>query len=223
MAYYIFLKSLRSLEEFRKNPHVKIPPKSPSTNFQSLGKFKNPIFNSEIPFSLFSARLTLRPTRPLAQPAHWPRRSRGPKSSRPAHQAAHQTRLRGKYVFPFGSRLPSRPPLLRLFVNRAPAVSSIPHLQPPELARTATAPRPPSAAQLHVSGATGPLPPRLHFPSLISPLKPSPVFNGVKAINAGVKLPGHPSPALPRPPIKGEHPHRVSPHLSLLLFPYLHA
>jgi hypothetical protein len=50
MAYYIFLKSLRSLEEFRKNPHVKIPPKSPSTNFQSLGKFKNQIFNSEIPF-----------------------------------------------------------------------------------------------------------------------------------------------------------------------------
>jgi hypothetical protein len=46
MAYYIFLKSLRSLEEFRKNPHVKIPPKSPSTKFQSLGKFKNPIFNS---------------------------------------------------------------------------------------------------------------------------------------------------------------------------------
>jgi hypothetical protein len=29
MACYIFLKSLRSLEEFRKNPHVKIPPKSP--------------------------------------------------------------------------------------------------------------------------------------------------------------------------------------------------
>jgi hypothetical protein len=57
MAYFIFLKSLRSLEEFRKNPHVKIPRKSPSTNFQSLGKFKNPIFNSEIPYSLFSARL----------------------------------------------------------------------------------------------------------------------------------------------------------------------
>jgi hypothetical protein len=53
MAYYIFLKSLRNLEEFRKNPHVKIPPKSPSTNFQSLGKFKNPIFNSEILFLTF--------------------------------------------------------------------------------------------------------------------------------------------------------------------------
>jgi hypothetical protein len=52
MAWHIifFLKSLRSLEEFRKNPHVKIPPKSPSTNFQSLGKFKTPIFNSETLF-----------------------------------------------------------------------------------------------------------------------------------------------------------------------------
>jgi hypothetical protein len=52
MAYYIFLKSLRSLEEFRKNPHVKIPPKSPCANFQSLGKFKNPIFNFKIFWSI---------------------------------------------------------------------------------------------------------------------------------------------------------------------------
>jgi hypothetical protein len=35
---------LRSLEEFRKNPHVKIPAKSPSTNFQRLGKFKKSNF-----------------------------------------------------------------------------------------------------------------------------------------------------------------------------------
>jgi hypothetical protein len=68
MAYYIFLKSLRSLEEFKKNPHVKIPPKSLSTNFQSLGKLKNLIFNSEF-FFLLLARPTLRPTQPLAQPA----------------------------------------------------------------------------------------------------------------------------------------------------------
>jgi hypothetical protein len=53
MAYYIFLKSLRSLEEFRKNPHVKILLKSPCANFQSLGKFKNLIFNSEILFFAF--------------------------------------------------------------------------------------------------------------------------------------------------------------------------
>jgi hypothetical protein len=44
MAYFIFPKYLRSLEEFRKNPHVKIPPKSPGANFQSLGIFKNSIF-----------------------------------------------------------------------------------------------------------------------------------------------------------------------------------
>jgi hypothetical protein len=40
MAYHIFLKSLRSPEEFMKNPHIKIPPKSPPTNFQSLCIFK---------------------------------------------------------------------------------------------------------------------------------------------------------------------------------------
>jgi hypothetical protein len=44
MAYFIFLKYLDSLEDFRKNPHVKIPPKSPCANFQSIGIFKNPIF-----------------------------------------------------------------------------------------------------------------------------------------------------------------------------------
>jgi hypothetical protein len=44
MAYFIFLKYLRSLEEFRKNPHVNIPPKSLCANFQSLGIFKNLIF-----------------------------------------------------------------------------------------------------------------------------------------------------------------------------------
>jgi hypothetical protein len=69
MAYYIFLKSLRSLEEFRINPHVKIPPKSPSTNFQNLGKFKNPIFNSEILFLDFgpadhAAHPASQPTQP---------------------------------------------------------------------------------------------------------------------------------------------------------------
>jgi hypothetical protein len=42
MTWHIifFLKSLKSLEEFRKNPHVKIPPKSPCANFQSLRKLK---------------------------------------------------------------------------------------------------------------------------------------------------------------------------------------
>jgi hypothetical protein len=66
MAYYIFPKSLRSLEEFRKNLHIKIPPKSPCANFQSLGKFKNPIFNSKISF------LRFRPGRPCGPLNLWP-------------------------------------------------------------------------------------------------------------------------------------------------------
>jgi hypothetical protein len=66
MAFYIFLKSLRSLKEFRKNLHVKIPSKSPCANFQSLGKFKNLIFNLEILFFAFGpADLAAQPA-PLA-------------------------------------------------------------------------------------------------------------------------------------------------------------
>jgi hypothetical protein len=49
------------------------------------------------------------------------------------------------------------------------------------------------------SGATGPLPPRLHFPSLNSPLKPSPVFNGVKGINTLVNPPATPPRRSPNP------------------------
>jgi hypothetical protein len=66
MAWHIifFLKSLRSLEEFRKNPHVKIPPKSPSTNFQSLTTIKNQILFEKEFF------LHFRPNRPSDQPAH---------------------------------------------------------------------------------------------------------------------------------------------------------
>jgi hypothetical protein len=106
MAYYIFLKSLRSLEEFRKNPHVKIPPKSPSTNFQSLSKFKNPIFNSEILFIDFGpADLAAHPTSQPSQPTGRaiPRRPKAP--GRPI-QPARRSRLREKYVFLFRSRLP---------------------------------------------------------------------------------------------------------------------
>jgi hypothetical protein len=169
MAYYIFLKSLRSLEEFRKNPHVKIPPKSPSTNFSSLGKFKNPIFNSEILFLDFgpadlAAHPTSQPSPPTGRAAPIGRNHPG----RPI-QPARRSRLRGKYVFPFGSRLSRRPPLPHFFDNRASAVSSVSHLQPPELARGATDSRSPSAAQLRASGATKPLPPRLHIPSLNFP------------------------------------------------------
>jgi hypothetical protein len=69
MAYFIFLKSLRILEEFRKNPCVKIPPKSLCTNFQSLGKFKNPIFILKGFFQLL-AQLAQQPAGPLGLLAH---------------------------------------------------------------------------------------------------------------------------------------------------------
>jgi hypothetical protein len=100
MAYYIFLKSLRTLEEFRKNPRVKIPPKSPSTNFQSLGKFKIPIFNSETLFLAFGP-FGLWPSPPTGRAIPAGRNRPG----RPI-QPARRSRLRGKYVFPLGSRLP---------------------------------------------------------------------------------------------------------------------
>jgi hypothetical protein len=98
MAYYIFLKSLRSLEEFRKNPHVKIHPKSPSINFQSLAKFKNPIFNSKIPSSSLSARLPF-----PAQSAYGPAGLAGPsplpqtEAHRPT-QTAHPARVIGVFA-----------------------------------------------------------------------------------------------------------------------------
>jgi hypothetical protein len=58
MAYSIFLKYLRSLEEFRKNLHIKIPPKSPCAHFQRLGIFKNSIF---IPQGIFLIFRHIRP------------------------------------------------------------------------------------------------------------------------------------------------------------------
>jgi hypothetical protein len=122
MTYYIFLKSLWSLEEFRKNPHVKIPPNSPCANFQSLGKFRNPIFNSEILFPCF------RPGRPCGPLSRWPSRprwplsSRGPNSTLPAQLARVSMAYLQKYVFPFGSRLSSWPAPSRLSVKWARAI-----------------------------------------------------------------------------------------------------
>jgi hypothetical protein len=147
MTYYIFLKSLRSLEESRKNPHVKIPPKYPCPNLQSLGKFKNPIFNLEILF------LHFRPGQPCGPLGHWPSRprwplsSRGPNSTLLAQLARVSMAYLRKYVFRFGSCLPSRPPLSRLSVMWARAVSFIflPHR--PTVATSSRRLRPPRAAR----------------------------------------------------------------------------
>jgi hypothetical protein len=150
MAHYIFLKSLRSLEEFRKNPHVKIRPKSPCVSFQSLDKFRNPIFNSEILFPCFRPG---RPCGPLGRwPSrpHWPLSSHGPNSTLPTQLARVSMAYLRKYVFPFGSRLPSWPPPSRLsvkwawavrfvFLPRRPTVATCSRrLRPPHVARPLT-------------------------------------------------------------------------------------
>jgi hypothetical protein len=137
MAYYIFLKSLRSLEEFTKNPHVKIPLKSPSTNFPSLGKFKIQFLfekNSSSEFSpLGPAGL---PTPPALacqlaqaiQPLPCPKR--------PAHSASQPPgpRMPLAYftedVFLFGSHLPEPAACPSFLCQSGPSCQ----LRPPPLA-----------------------------------------------------------------------------------------
>jgi hypothetical protein len=142
MAYYIFLKSLRSLEEFRKNPYVKVPPKSPSTNFQSLGKFKNPIFNSEIIFPCFQ------PGQPCGPFGLWP--SQPPGRAVPAGrnspgwpiQPARRSRLRGNMFSLSDHAFPSRSPLPHLSVNQAPPVRFTPFPAPADPGQRSPAPLP---------------------------------------------------------------------------------
>jgi hypothetical protein len=125
MAYYIFLKPLRSLEEFRKNPYVKIPPKSPSTNFQSHGKFKNPILIQKF-FFLASglanlvARSASGPASPPAAPSPQVKTvPAGPSSPRVGRVFA------GNTFFFLVCALPSRPPLPRISIKRALLVSCV--------------------------------------------------------------------------------------------------
>jgi hypothetical protein len=129
MAYYIFLKSLRSLEEFRKNPHAKIPPKSLSTNFQSLGKFKNPIFIQKRIFLRFQPnRPSGQPARPASQPSPPPAFSpTGRAHARPIPACAAVAYWL-KYVSFFTLRNPAMTPSPSVTTKWGPPVSSIFHL-----------------------------------------------------------------------------------------------
>jgi hypothetical protein len=121
MAWRIifFLKSLRSLEEFRKNLHVKIPHKSPSTNFQSLGKFKNPIFIRKEFFSQNSAH----PAQP--RPC-WPTPHRRPPHTR-ARPISACTALvyLPKAASSSGLRNPVTTPSSSVTATQAPPVSFV--------------------------------------------------------------------------------------------------
>jgi hypothetical protein len=173
MAYYIFLKSLRSLEEFRKNPHVKTPPKSSSTNFQSLGKFKNPIFNSEILFFLISARPTLRPTRPLSPASPLATLSFVGQKHPTSSSSPRVGRVFAGNTFSFSDHaFSSRSPPPSVTATWAPLVSSVVSPMPLTLVEISPHHRFPHAAasRLGCLRAFTALP--HHFPLLI-PFKPS--------------------------------------------------
>jgi hypothetical protein len=193
MAYYIFLKSLRSPEEFRKNTHVKIPPKSPCGNFQSLGKFRNLIFNLEILFPCF------RPGRPCGPLCLWP--SRLPLASpllqaeahRPA-QAAQPTRavgviaevrfLLGFTYFALGAfSLPTAD-------MGDPLVSSVFAIAPADPGRETSTPPLPVLPAPRLDDVK-PLPPPHHFPPQ------SPSNRALTSLNG---LNGYSPPPLLRPP-----------------------
>jgi hypothetical protein len=125
MAYYIFLKSLRSIEEFRKNPHVKIPPQSPSTNFQSLGKFKNPILIWKFFFLAFG--LANLAARSFSGPASPPTALSMQAETIPTGPSSPRVgRVFAGNMFSFLVRALLRwPPLPRLSVKRALLVSCV--------------------------------------------------------------------------------------------------
>jgi hypothetical protein len=148
MAYYIFLKTLRSLEEFRKNPHVKIPPKSPATNFQSLSIIKNQFFIRKKNFFTFGPEWPSgQSARPTSQPGHSPW---CPLLPRAVHARSAHPGMRGlgviarnhlffEFAQPGGYVFPS------VTAMRAPLVSSIVSPVPPLPLRRCLAPRmPPS-------------------------------------------------------------------------------
>jgi hypothetical protein len=199
LTYYIFLKSLMSLEEFRKNPHVKIPSKSPSTNFQSLGKFKNPIFNSEILFLVFSpADLAAPSASGLASPL-----------AAPPPQAK---------TVPAG---PSSPRVGRIFMGntssllvRAFRAGRLSHVSlstgPQLLVPSPTSNRPSSPAPPPIPGHRAPprsaprVPPsRYHLafisPPLISLLNPPPSSMALKPLTLALTAPATPPRRSPGP------------------------
>jgi hypothetical protein len=74
MAYYIFLKSLRSLEEFRKNHHVKFQLNLLLQISKALLQSKiNFLFGKEFFFTFGPERPSGQSPHPASQPGHSPR------------------------------------------------------------------------------------------------------------------------------------------------------
>jgi hypothetical protein len=187
MAYFIFLKSLRSLEEFRKNPHVKIPPKSSCANFQSLGIFKNQILFRNHFF------LRFRPNRPSPDQ---------PRPEQPWRICQKAPLLRVCAV------------RQRCFLPRrcqwGPTRQIHPFLAPTDLKHASTRALPQLIAPCLPASITATPIKAPYSPALIPPLE-SPLTPPHSAINgvgrkSSVVTHQHFHPEHPRPPIKGEHP-----------------
>jgi hypothetical protein len=163
MAYFIFLKYLRSLEEFRKNPHVKIRPKSPCANFQSLGIFKILIFLFE---KEFSSDFGPSSPAPLA-PARYARRLPAPHL---AHSAQAALAYLPKGVFSSTLRTPAKTPSLsHATAMWGPPVSSIHFPTPADRCRFSSSPPATPRRPAPPSDAARPL---LAPPSFSPPLIP---------------------------------------------------
>jgi hypothetical protein len=168
------------------------------------------------------ARPTLRPTRPLAQPACWPCCPRRPKPPRPTHLARTSVTSSREYIFPFGSRLPSWLPLLSSLCQVWPSCQFC--LPPTPTDHCRFLPSPPATPRHPTSDPEMPgevFTPHLDSPSMvlrplpsaISP-SPAPVCPPPATIKGRGAPPGHhhTHPTLNRVLPSPQHPlHRASP------------
>jgi hypothetical protein len=164
-----------------------------------LLQISKPLVNSKIQFLipkfffLISARPTMRPTRPLAQPAHWPRHPRRPKSS-----LAGPSSLRVGHVF---TRNTSSI-LIRAF--RAGRLSLVSLTTGPQLSapsptsRRSSSPAPPPLPGHRVPPSSTPrVPPDRYHLALISPPL-NPLFNPpTSSMALKTLMPALNSPATP--------------------------
>jgi hypothetical protein len=176
MTYYIFLKSLRSLEEFRKNPHVKIPPKSPSTIFQSLAIIKNQILIRKEFF--LHIRPSGQPARPASQPSQ---------PHRPPFSPAGRARMLGPSQSVRPWRICQKPSLLRVCATRRRCLLPLSPPRRPCLSTSSSPPRRPTPVRISLRCRS----PRAAAPHLGCP-------------RAFTTLPHHSPPLIPfKPSVNG--------------------
>jgi hypothetical protein len=132
-----------------------------------------------------------------------------------------------KYVFPFGSCLPSWPPPSRLSVKWAPTIGFVFSPVLPDLSRVVADFH--HAAAPHAARSAPRMSPSHYSPPSLPPSDHA-LTHRNEPNNSAIEAPPSPAvthrhlhPEQPRPPIKGEHHRRVSPHPSPPLFSSLHA